>query len=243
MAWKSVLRDFTPPIVMRTLRPPPPHDAGYISATATVAAAEAAGLSVSEYVEKLWNTEGRTASFVARFHDLGAISPSTQSVVEIGPGTGLYVGQTLKSCNPTRYQIYEPNEGWASWLGKTYPVEVCKADGRSLKSTKSKSCDLIHAYGVFVYVPFTISYGYFKEIVRVARPGAFVIFNIVSEECLEPKVADAWLDSGYDYPAFLSKDYVRRFFLENGFRLVDCFFAVFGPGKSEYLVFQHQPAA
>jgi 16S rRNA A1518/A1519 N6-dimethyltransferase RsmA/KsgA/DIM1 with predicted DNA glycosylase/AP lyase activity len=168
------------------------------------------------------------------------ISPVLKTIVEIGPGTGVFTEHTLKYCRPPRYQIYEIDRDWSEWLAKTYPVEDCHADGKSLARTKSHSVDSIHAYGVFVYLPLMISIRYFREIARVAAPGAFVVFNIISERCLDERTTDAWLNSGLNYPCFLSTAYVSRLFEDNGFRLVDSFLWPLWvkTGCSEYLIFQ-----
>jgi SAM-dependent methyltransferase len=241
MTWKSILREFVPPIMMRAIRPTSRGE-GYISAAATIAAAHAAGLSVGDYVERLWQEPGGSASIIKRLREIGAISSATKSVVEIGCGTGRYIEHTLKCCRPTVYQIYETDDAWASWAAKSYPVEACAADGRSLKSTKSNSTDLIHAHGVFVYLPFMISYRYFKEIARVAAPGAFVAFDICSEACFDTETAEKWLASDHNWPCFLSTAYVRQFFDNNGFVFIESFLAPFDVGWSEYLIFR-QPTA
>jgi hypothetical protein len=215
----------------------PPRAGGYISAPETVAAAKNAGLSVCDYVERLWCIEGTTASVIDRLRRLGAITAATKSVVEIGPGTGRYIEHTLKHSQPQRYQIYEVDDGWSSWLAKTYPVEACPADGRSLKSTHSSSCDLVHAYGVFVYLPFFTSYRYFKEIARVAAPEAFVAFDIISERCLDSETAEKCIEGGHEFFCFLSSAYVRQFFETNGFRFVDNFILRYPVHQSEFLVF------
>ena len=241
MTWKSILREFVPPIMMRAIRPTS-RGKGYISGPATIAAAHAAGLSVGDYVERLWKEPGRSASIIKRLRELGAISSATRSVVEIGSGNGRYIEHTLKCCRPTLYQIYETDDVWSSWAGKSYPVEACAADGRSLESTKSNSTDLIHAHGFFVYLPLIISYRYFKEIARVAAPGAFVAFDICSEACFDAETAEKWLASDHDQPCFLSTAYVRQFFENNGFVFIESFLAPFNVGWSEYLVLR-QPVA
>jgi phospholipid N-methyltransferase len=220
MTWKSVLKEVVPPILVTVLRPERKRRGNYISAPETIAAAQAAGLSVSEYVERLWKEEGNTAAITANLVRWGAISSSIKNVVEIGPGTGRYIEQTLKHCSPKLYQVYEIDDDWLSWIAKTYPVEPCSADGQSLKSTKSNSVDLIQAYGVFVYLPFMITYRYFKEIIRVAAPGAFVVFNIISERCLEPHTVEKWIDANHNFPCFLSTAYVRQMFENKGFRFM-----------------------
>jgi hypothetical protein len=111
---------------------------------------------------------------------------------------------------------------------------------RSLKSTSSRSCDFIHSHGLFVYLPFLVSYCYFKEIARVAAPGCVVTFNVFSEECLDAETAEKWLASGYEHACLLSSAYVKNFFEANGFRFVSSFILPYGPGKSEYLVFRRE---
>jgi SAM-dependent methyltransferase len=234
MSWKTTLREFVPPIVMKALRPVAPSG-GYIPASDTVAAAKAAGLSVGDYVERLWGIEGQTTSIMNR---LPITAP--KNIVEIGAGTGLYLEHTLKRCHPDRYQVYEIDKGWSDWLAKTYPVEVCTADGRSLRATPSNSVDFIHAHGVFVYLPFLISYRYFKEILRVAAPEALVVFDFFSEASFARETVDKWIESGGLFPCFLSAAYVRQFFEDSGFRVTDSFSARCGVGFSEYLVFSRK---
>ena len=236
--WKSFARDFLPPIVVRAIRPTPRR---FISATETIRAAQADGLSVCDYVERLWGIEGQTASTIERLCRLGAISDAA-NIVEIGPGTGRYIEHVLKRCPPRDYQIYEIDPGWSSWLAKTYPIEACEADGQSLKSTQSGSSDFIHAHGVFVYLPLMISYRYFQEIIRVAAPGAFVAFDIISEKCLDPSTVNKWIAHNLNFPCFLSTAYVTALFESNGFKLVDSFLSHCDVGHSEYLVFRY-PAA
>jgi SAM-dependent methyltransferase len=235
MGWKSIVREFTPPIVMKVLRPPR-RSGGFISATETIAAAKAAGLSVSDYVNRDQPRSG--TALLDKLCELKLIGPETKSVVEIGGGTGSCLEALLKRCRPTLYQVYEIDAEWSAWLAKTYPIEACPADGRSLKSTSSRSCDFIHSHGVFVYLPFLVSYCYFKEIARVAAPGCVVTFNVFSEECLDAETAEKWLASGYEHVCLLSSAYVKNFFEANGFRFVNSFISPYGPGKSEYLVFR-----
>jgi phospholipid N-methyltransferase len=196
--WKSLSRDFLPPIVVRAIRPTPRR---FISATETIRAAQADGLSVCDYVERLWGIEGQTASIIERLCHLGAISAAA-NIVEIGPGTGRYMEHVLRRCLPRDYQVYEIDPGWSSWLAKTYPIEACDADGQSLRSTQSGSRDFIHAHGVFVYLPFMVSYRYFQEIARVAAPGAFVAFDIISEKCLDPSTVITGSRTISTFPAF-----------------------------------------
>jgi hypothetical protein len=63
-------------------------------------------------------------------------------------------------------------------------------------------------------------------------------FDIISEGCLDPQTVEKWIESGHDFPRFLSSDYVIRFFEDRDFCLVDRFFWPVNVGKSEYLIFR-----
>jgi Methyltransferase domain len=231
--WRLALKEFTPPILARAIRPP--QIAGsYISAAETIASAERAGLSVCDYVEQLHGRQNKTAGIIGRLKELGVLP--AKNIVEIGPGTGRYIEHTLKHCQPDSYQIYETAPDWHRWLNSTYPVQAHEADGRTLKQTPDSSCDLVHAHGVFVYTPFLISYSYFREAARVTASSGFVVFDILSEQCLTPELVSWWLASERTYACFLSTDYVRKIFRE--FSLVETFTSPHGAGLSEYLIFQ-----
>jgi hypothetical protein len=119
-------------LAIRALLNKPSARSSYVPAAEAVSAAKAAGLSVTEYVEQLWNQPGRSAAVMHKLAALGAVSASTKSIVEIGPGTGRYIGATLKLQTPNRYQIYETALDWRTWLASEYPIEACNADGRTL---------------------------------------------------------------------------------------------------------------
>jgi hypothetical protein len=227
-------------LAIRALLNKPSARSSYVPAAEAVSAAKAAGLSVTEYVEQLWNQPGRSAAVMHKLAALGAVSASTKSIVEIGPGTGRYIGATLKLQTPNRYQIYETALDWRTWLASEYPIEACNADGRTLGQTPNHSADLIHAHGVFVYIPFLVTYRYFEEIVRVAAPHTFVAFDILSEPCLSDKTVADWLKAGDEYPCFLSKGYAIDFFAHRGFQEIHSFFMPYGAGRSEYLIFRRQ---
>jgi len=210
---------------------------GYISAKETVSAAKHAGLSVCDYVEKLWGQQGDTHAVIEQMAASGVFSSANPNVVEIGTGTGRYLEKTLQQCQPTKYESYETAKDWAEWLQSKYPIISQEADGVTLKYTSSMSANLVHAHGVFVYLPFLVSYRYWKEIWRITKENGFVVFDIVSEDCLDQETVDKWLNSIHNYPSFLSKDYVTSVFGKNGFSLVKSFKNRYGKGSSEYLVF------
>lgn len=210
---------------------------GYISADATLKAAQQANLPVGDYVERLWNKVGEAQRVIARIMSHG-IPVQAAHMVEIGPGTGRYLAKVLEYGQPERYDIYETDAGWATWLQATYPVTRQPADGSSLAATATGSADWVHAHGVFVYLPFLTAYRYWQELWRVTRPGGTVAFDIFSENCFTSADLERWLASGETYPCFLSTAYVIEVFAQHHFQLVDQFLSPCCEGHSEYLVFR-----
>ena len=210
---------------------------GYISAKETIAAATHEKLSVCDYVEKLWDQSGDTQRVIDQMASCGVFKPIEPRVLEIGAGTGRYLEKVLVECKPAIYESYEIARDWAEWLQAEYPIISHEADGESLKQTRSNSVDLLHAHGLFVYLPFLVSHRYWKEIWRVVKSGGFVVFDIICEDCLDERTVEKWLISGHKYPCFLAKDYVVSLFEKHGFALVKSFMNRYGQGHSLYLVF------
>jgi Methyltransferase domain len=233
MGLKAFVRDLLPPIVLRALKP-----SRRPSSPNTIVAAQQAGLSVGDYVEQLWGTQGASAKVIQKLFDIGAISPATKTIVEIGPGTGRYLDHIFKRHQPERYQIYETAQDWAEWLASNYPIEACVADGQSLKQTDNASIDVVHAHGVFVYLPFLVSCSYFREIFRVTKREGFVAFDVISELCMTRDIVDKWLASVIRDPCILPKQYLTAMFKDAGFSLIETFTSPYGEGMSEYFVLQ-----
>jgi hypothetical protein len=236
MGLKALVRDFLPPVVLRLLQSL--KSSPRSSLPGTIAAAQQAGLSVGDYVEQLWGNSGGSAKVIQKLFDIGAISPATKTIVEIGPGTGRYLDHILKRHQSERYQIYETAQNWSEWLASTYPIEACVADGQSLKQTDDASIDLVHAHGVFVYLPFLVSCSYFREIFRVTKREGFVAFDVISEECMTREIIDKWLGSVIRDPCILPKQHLTAMFKDAGFSLIKTFTSPYGEGISEYFVFQ-----
>jgi hypothetical protein len=216
---------------------------GYISAKETVSAAERNGLSVCDYVEKLWYQQGDTQRVIDQISSCGIFRAENINIVEIGTGTGRYLEKVLGKCNPEKYESYETARDWSEWLQSKYQIVSHNADGVSLKQTSSYSVDLLHAHGVFVYLPFLVSYRYWIETWRVMRNDGIVVFDIYSEDCLEERTVEKWLNSEHTYPCFLSKEYVISLFAKHGFSLIKTFMHPHGKGQSEYLMFVRSNAA
>jgi hypothetical protein len=169
--------------------------------------------------------------------ECGVFANQSPHVVEIGAGTGRYMEKVFQKCKPHLYESYETANDWAGYLQEAFPIVSHPADGLSLIFTTKKSVELVHAHGVFVYLPFLISYRYWKEIWRTTKIGGFVIFDIFSEDCLQKNLIEKWLESEHIYPCFLSKSFTVSLFFVNGFSLVKTFTHRYGEGKSEYLIF------
>lgn len=226
------------PVGFQIVRYIPTRPGGYILAKETLDAAARNNQSVTEYVETLWNEQGLVQQVIDRFREFGALNPSTKRVCEIGTGTGIFAEAILKSYDISQYESYEIAQDWAEWLSQTYTIISHPTTGNSLDSTESNSIDLVHANGVFVYTPFLVTCKYFLEFTRVTKSGGFAVFDILSEDCFNEELLTAWLSSPHSYPCILPKDYVKTFFLNNGFSYIGEFLRKFGEGKSVYLIFQ-----
>lgn len=216
---------------------------GYISAEETITAAKREGLSVCDYTEKLWGEQGTTQRVIEKMALYGVFAVKNPNVVEIGTGTGRYLEKVLQKCSPAKYESYETARDWAEWLQGKYQIVSHKADGITLRQTADRSANLVHAHGVFVYLPFLVSYRYWKEIWRTTKDDGIVVFDIISEDCLDDLTVDKWLKSEHYYPCFLSKSFVVELFGKHGFSFVSAFMNHYGEGQSEYLVFIRDKAA
>jgi hypothetical protein len=217
---------------------------GYVDAAQTIAAAEQSGLSVGDYLETAWNQKDNRKVVVDRLNQLGIFNSKIENICEIGTGAGLYTEGTRELCPDASYESYEPNQVWSDWLVEKYGLISHYTDGRSLNLTKTSSIDLVLAHGVFVYLPFLLTYRYLLEVVRVARDGAYVAFDVVTEDCFDEETVAAWLLSDRYEPTFMSEDYVVEFFTRYNFSQIGCCYNDrYGPGKSKYLVFHKQSSA
>jgi len=214
------------------------NNLGYISVQETVKNAKKGNLSVCDYVEKLWDQVGETQKVIDNMEGLGAFNFNNSTICEIGAGTGRYMEKVIEKCNPERYESYETAKDWAEWLATEYPIISQPTDGFSLNSTKDNSIDLVHAHGVFVYLSFFDSLRYFKEIDRIATTNSYIVFDCITEDCLDTKTLNKWLESKYSYPKLLPEKHVFDFFQSGKYNLIGNFFTPYGQGKSKYFVFK-----
>ncbi|CAM5397141.1 hypothetical protein GCM10010329_58260 [Streptomyces spiroverticillatus] len=210
---------------------------------ATMRAARAAGLSVGDYLDDVMNgTPGATQSTIDKLGGLGVFAAAPRTVLEIGPGSGRYLEKTLKECSPERYEIYETAEPWAAYLVETFGVVARPTAGASLAATPDASVDLVQAHKVFNTVTFLVAARYFFEMARVTRPGGRIVFDVMTENCLDPEAVHTWATKGgpgHDsYPAAMPRRACVDLFASLGCRLEAEFLAPLGVASTEVLVFQ-----
>lgn len=189
-----------------------PSIQGFISARRTVAAARASGLSVGDYVDATFSEPGATARAVEAMLGMSGLS-SAARVCEIGPGTGRYAEKVVAALHPDVYEIYETATDWLPHLRTLPHALVQPCDGHTLRATADDSVDLVHANKVFVYIPFPAVVGYLDEMVRVARPGGTIAFDVVTEPCLTDEVVHTWVREGSIFrpvPRDWLIDYLKR---------------------------------
>ena len=221
--------------------------ANFIPFTATLRAADAAGVSVGDYIDEVMNgIPGATQATIDGMVSLGVFSGKIATVLEIGPGSGRYLEKTLENCAPERYEIYETSEPWAQYVAEKYSVIRQFTDGGSLRATASGSIDLVQAHKVFSSVNLMVTLKYWAEMARVTKPRGYIVFDVVTEACLEPAVIERWVASGFHtgaYPAAMPSATVTDYFNSQGFSCVGSFIEPMGPGSTEIFVLQKRAVA
>jgi len=213
----------------------------FLPLEATLSAAKASGLSVADYVDARYNQPRASQVAVDDMKAMGAFEGTIERVCEIGPGSGRYLEKIKAICTPAYYEIYETAQPWARWLVDTYGVTLQPTDGETLASTPSASIDLVHAHKVFVSTSFLVTLRYFDEMARVTRPGGRVLFDVMTEDCVDDDIMHKWLavefDAGF-YPSIVPKRTVVDFFRERGLHLVASKRGSMEPGFNEVFLFE-----
>lgn len=215
----------------------------YIPFEETIAGAEKAGLSVGDYIDAKHNKPGATQDTIDQMTALGVFKERVERVCEIGPGSGRYLDKILKICNPSYCEIYETAKDWEQWLVQKYQLTAQPTDGKSLSHTPSESIDLIQAHKVMPGQPSLVMCRYFEEMARVTRTDGKIVFDIVTEECLDDATLKNWLATGggyQHYPCLMPKQFAIDLLSRRGCAFVGSFFVPMEPGKTECMVFAKQ---
>ncbi len=212
----------------------------YIPFEETLAAAEAAGLPLGDYIEAQHNQVGTAQSTIDQMAEFGVFAGPIERLCEIGPGSGRYLEKALQRCRPAAVEIYETAPPWERWLVERYGVIAHPTDGSSLAHTPTASIDLVQAHKVLPGQPSLTICRYYSEMARVTRPGGFVAFDIVTEACMDRATLERWLTTaaGYQhYPCLMPRQFTVDFFSERGLILVGSFLVPMEPGSTECMVF------
>ncbi len=202
-------------------------------------AAEAAAMSLEDYIEFRYRAHGATQATLDGMEELGVFHRPVTGVCEIGPGSGRYLSRVMRRCRPHRYEIYETAIEWREWLKDEYDVIAHEADGRSLAFTEDASMDLVQAHKVFPGLGILSISRYFREMIRVVRPGGHIVCDVLTEECLDASRLRAWLDSGIRYPqSMVAREWVVDLFARGGCEVRGSFHVAMRPGTTETMVFR-----
>lgn len=211
----------------------------FIPARKTTAAARAAGLSVSAYIDQTYVEPGVTPALVKAMLAIADLSGKLGTVCEIGAGSGRYAEEVIAALHPDTYEVYETARDWLPMLRRLPNAVIRDCDGRTLAQTKDASVELVHAQKVFVYIPFYAAVGYIEEMARVVRPGGTVAFDVVTEDCLDRRTVSSWTREGTTFHPF-PKAWILAFLRERGLTLRGSSFTSLPPGTSELLVFRRE---
>lgn len=225
---------------------PRPAGEAYIDGRHTIAAARRAGLSICEYLENREadpRKHGRRSRIVAALMTHVA-TRELRTIVEIGAGTGMYTEKLLPHAGLLRYEIYETSRDWRNYLTTSYRGKsrvdfiVHEANGELLAGTADASCDLVHAHGVFVYVPILVFVSYCREAARILAPGGYFVFDCYLSSSFSAESVDRWLASDWRFPVVLPDTLVHEITASAGLHLQAQFQEVHGAGHVDYLVFK-----
>jgi ubiquinone/menaquinone biosynthesis C-methylase UbiE len=216
---------------------------GFINARQTEDEAATAGLSINDYLEADEDTpkkRGHRDRIIEAMRVRGLLDIADKNALEIGAGTGRFLEKTLEG-SPARYEVYETAEDWVESLRRRFvkpnsPVVLQPADGVSLSSTPTGSCDLVCAHAVFVAVPFLGFTQYLMEISRVCKIGASACFDVFYDTDWSLMTARAWITGNYQFPVILSRPLAENMYADLGFAVQDEFTEIYGASCSRYIV-------
>lgn len=166
-------------------------------------------MSVGEYVESQWGEVGKAKQVISRALEFIPRNPTF--AIEIGPGTGRFAEELVRQApTVTSMHFFEPDSGWTEYLKKQFRgVATCyPADGKTLAPIPSGSADICSAHGVFVYLPYSTTWTYLREIERCLRVGGVAYFDVYSD--VGPKEVKYWAESDILWPITYSDRLVKE---------------------------------
>ncbi len=221
-----------------------PVGLGYLSAREVVPAAQRSGLSLAEYLERedIGGVGRRRDTIISQLQALGALPP-VDRLVEIGPGTGMFLERALALCQPRQVELYETAQDWRAYLQQTYrhpayTLQAHAADGHSLHASASASADAIYAHGVMVYLPLLTTYAYLAECLRVLRPGGLLVFDVFLDTQFDWPQIQRWQQQSpqYHFPVVLSRATLQAFFSQAQLQVLGEFSVNYHAAASTYFV-------
>jgi len=211
----------------------------FIPFETTLAEAARAGLSVGDYIDLRHNVPGATQDTVDQMARLGVFDPAPKRICEIGPGSGRFMVKVIERCHPEHYEFYETAPKWREWLAQTYKAIAQPTDGMQLSATPDRSIDLVHTHKVLNGLKILNILGYFAEMERVCKEHGWVVFDILTEDCLDEETMQQWLSAGTDYiTSMTNRQLAIDYFTRRGFTCAGSFFITSVPGKTNYFVFK-----
>lgn len=211
----------------------------YIPFRQTLQDVEKSGLSLSDYIDNNFNVPGTTQLTIDKMAELGVFNQRIGRVCELGPGSGRYLEKVRATGNPEYYEIYETSKPWREWLVDKYGVIAQPTDGATLSSTPSKSIDLIHTHKMLYGNSILTIFRYLMEMARVVKDDGFIVFDLVTAECMNNELMAKWVESGVDHAHSMTPRQVALdYYASQGFRYLGGFIVPMAPGLTEYFVFK-----
>jgi SAM-dependent methyltransferase len=216
---------------------------GYHNPEILARLAHASDISICEYLELLDDDPRKIGRRDRIIDKIKHLFRDCHMIVEIGAGTGMYMEKVLQLDKPYRYIVYETDRGWINYLHHQYINTGCEisfplSDGETLKDTPDNSCDLVHAHGVFVYIPVLQIFSYIKEAARTLSSGGYLIFDCYLDSSFKGEIIQDWLKSEWRFPIVLPEKMLMEYIHDNGFELVSRFDEIHGASFGNYLIFR-----
>ncbi|HMG16669.1 MAG TPA: class I SAM-dependent methyltransferase [Saprospiraceae bacterium] len=219
-----------------------PKGLSYFDPKIEVSAAKEKNMSLCEYLETFnKGGVGKRRDFI--ISKINYFLPAKfEKILEIGAGTGMYLEKILEIYKPIQYEVYETNIGWTKYLKEEYGSRtnlICyNADGKTLKDTESNSVDIVFCHAVFVYISIVTIYSYFEDMVRVCKPGGYIIFDCFTSKNFEIDILKNWLKAGVFFPVVIADYTLEEWILKAKLVLHHKFNANYHESYTTYFILQ-----